>query len=308
MATNSLVIKDGNGSSSALSTFSGSYGLIPEHAVSGTVSVTASAASPVYVTGNVSISQPVNVDLTLSDQLTVVVSSSQNNNAVWVTSSAAYPAYVNVNNTASVNINGTPTITGSVGISGTPIITGSVGISGTSTITGSVGISGTPTITGSVNIGSISSVVSVTSSLTDPVYVSSSYSTPVTTKEKLPNTLTLGFFNAGVGQGIDWASTASVNVSGTFIIAQSSSTRSGLMFTNNFQNNIYVVYDSGYYSNNGFGSLTSTASAPSFFSFILYPNGTYTADPAFVNVKHSGFIVSASNISSNTQLSIYSTE
>jgi hypothetical protein len=325
MATNSLVIKDGNGSSSALSTFSGSYGLIPEHAVSGTVNVTASAASPVYVTGNVSISQPVNVDLNLSDQLTVVVSSSENNNAVWITSSATYPAYVNINNTASVSISGTPTITGSVSIDGIPTITGSVtingvptvalqsnivtaSISGTPTITGSVSIDGTPTITGSVNVGSINSVVSVTSSTSNPVYVSSSYSTPVTTKEKLPNTLTLGFFNAGVGQGIDWASTASVNVSGTFIIAQSSSTRSGLMFTNNFQNNIYVIYDSGYYSNNGFGSLTSTASAPSFFSFILYPNGTYTADPAFVNVKHSGFIVSASNISSNTQLSVYSTE
>jgi len=150
--------------------------------------------------------------------------------------------------------------------------------------------------------------LSVTSSVSNPVYVSSSYSTPVVTKEKLPTTLTVTFFNAGPGNPIDWASTASVNVSGTFIIAQSSSARSGLMFTNNFQNNIYVVFDSGYHTNNGFGSLNGTASAPSFFSFILFPSGTYTADPAFVNLKHSGFIVSASNISSNTQLSVYSTE
>ncbi len=52
MATNTLIIKDGNGTLSGLSTFSSSTGLIPEHAISGSVSVTASAANPVYQVKN----------------------------------------------------------------------------------------------------------------------------------------------------------------------------------------------------------------------------------------------------------------
>lgn len=323
MGSNSLIIKDGNSATKTLSVFSSSLGFIPEHAVSGTVNVSASAASPVYVTGNVSISQPVNVDLNLSDQLTVVVSSSQNNNAVWVTSSAAYPAFVNINNTASVSISGTPTITGSVSIDGTPTITGTVAISGvptvalqsnivtasisgTPTITGSVSISGTASVTssydnpvavtGSVNVGSIASIVSITSS----------YTNPVVTKEKLATSLTFSQFAVGTGSSIDWTSTGSLNMSGTFIIAQSSSVRSGLMFTNNFPVNLYVVYDTGY-SNNGFGSFVSTSSAPYQYSFVLYPNGTYIADPSFVNVKHSGYFPSSSAIT-NQILNVYSTE
>lgn len=311
MGSNSLIIKDGNSATKTLSVFSSSLGFIPEHAVSGTVNVSASAASPVYVTGNVSISQPVNVDLNLSDQLTVVVSSSQNNNAVWVTSSAAYPAFVNINNTASVSISGTPTITGTVAISGVPtvalqsnIVTAS--ISGVPTITGSVSISGTASVTssydnpvavtGSVNVGSIASIVSITSS----------YTNPVVTKEKLATSLTFSQFAVGTGSNIDWTSTGSLNMSGTFIIAQSSSVRSGLMFTNNFPVNLYVVYDTGY-SNNGFGSFVSTSSAPYQYSFVLYPNGTYIADPSFVNVKHSGYFPSSSAIT-NQILNVYSTE
>ena len=285
----SLKIKDGDGNSRDLKADQVSGEYVVYHAISGTVSTSITGVPSVAISNSPSV--------TITGTPTVALSSN------IVTSSIA--------NIVTASLSGVP----------------AVSVQNSSSLTAS--IYGVAAITGSVGITSINNPVYVTSSEANPVYVSSSvgrpvvvtgtvavgtvtvtssYSAPVVTKEKLPNTLTLGFFNAGVGQGIDWASTASVNVSGTFIIAQSSSTRSGLMFTNNFQNNIYVVYDSGYYSNNGFGSLTSTASAPSFFSFILYPNGTYTADPAFVNVKHSGFIVSASNISSNTQLSIYSTE
>lgn len=245
MGSNSLIVKDGNSDIKTLSVFSSSLGFIPEHAISGTINVSASATSPVYVTGNVSITQPVNVDLNLSDQLTVVVSSSENTNAVWITSSANYPAFVNINNTASAYVVGT---------------------------------------------------ASVTASMTNPV----------ATKEKLATNLTFSQFAVGTGSGIDWTSTGSLNMSGTFIIAQSSSARSGLMFTNNFPVNLYVVYDTGY-SDNGFGFFVSTASAPYQYSFVLYPNGTYIADPSFVNVKHSGYFPSSSAITNQT-LNVYSTE
>jgi hypothetical protein len=295
----SLKIKDGDGNSRDLKADQVSGEYVVYHAISGTVSTSITGVPSVAISNSPSVTITGTPTVALSSN--IVTSSIAN----IVTASLSGIPTVSIQNTSSLtaSIYGVATITGSVGITSinNPVYVTS---SEASPVYVSSSVDRPVVVTGTVAVGT----VTVTSSLTNPVYVSSSYSTPVVTKEKLPNTLTLGFFNAGVGQGIDWASTASVNVSGTFIIAQSSSTRSGLMFTNNFQNNIYVIYDSGYYSNNGFGSLTSTASAPSFFSFILYPNGTYTADPAFVNVKHSGFIVSASNISSNTQLSVYSTE
>jgi hypothetical protein len=91
MATNTLIIKDGNGSLTGLSTFSGSKGLIPEHAITGAVNVSASAANPVYVTGNVSISQPVNVDIVVGDN-------------VFVTSSIASPVYISASTSSPLPI------------------------------------------------------------------------------------------------------------------------------------------------------------------------------------------------------------
>ena len=285
----SLKIKDGDGNSRDLKADQVSGEYVVYHAISGTVSTSITGVPSVAISNSPSV--------TITGTPTVALSSN------IVTSSIA--------NIVTASLSGVP----------------AVSVQNSSSLTAS--IYGVAAITGSVGITSINNPVYVTSSEANPVYVSSSvgrpvvvtgtvavgtvtvtssYSAPVVTKEKLPNILTLNYLNAGVGQGIDWASTASANVSGTFIIAQSSSTRSGLMFTNNFQNNLYVVYDSGYYGNNGFGPLNSTASAPSFFSFILFPSGTYTADPAFVNLKHSGFIVSASNINSNTLLNIFSTE
>jgi hypothetical protein len=72
-ATDSLIIKDGNGNIKSISANSGTYGYIPEHVISGTVNVSASAANPVYVTGTVQISQPVNVDLVIGDTITASI-------------------------------------------------------------------------------------------------------------------------------------------------------------------------------------------------------------------------------------------
>jgi hypothetical protein len=98
---------------SGVPTVTGSVGISGTPVVTGTVHVdndsfvvTASSANPVYVTGTVTVSQPVNVDVNLSDQLTVVVSSSENTNTVWVTSSNGYPVSVKQKTASSVFSNG----------------------------------------------------------------------------------------------------------------------------------------------------------------------------------------------------------
>jgi len=276
MATNSLVIKDGNGAASSLSAFSGSYGLIPEHAITGSVNVTASAANPVYVTGNVQISQPVSVEIDLSDNINVTASQS---NPVYVTgavissvadglrvsSSVTYPLYVTGNVTVTDFLN-TLSVTAS---QGNPVYV--------------------------VSEQSKPVFVNNTSSL--PLYITSSENSPVTIKTKTATIVNrTKFTNGGMTPQIDWASTGSSNISGTFILANSSSARIGLIFANNTAYDLYVSVGTGSYgSTNGF-LLNGTASAPADYSFILYPSGTYSADASFVNAFHSGFFASASNI------------
>ena len=104
-----LTIKDGAGSTTSLKTTLTGSDHMPHHivqAVSGTVTVTSSVANPVYVTGNISVNQPINVDVDISDKLTVVISSSANNNAVWVTSSATYPVFTQLSNITTTGIPG----------------------------------------------------------------------------------------------------------------------------------------------------------------------------------------------------------
>lgn len=135
--------------------------------------------------------------------------------------------------------------------------------------------------------------------VTGNVTVTTSDENPLIVKNKTPTTVTRAAFSSYGGPGtasIDWTSTASANVSGTFIIANSSSARSGLTFTNITDKNLFIAFgDTDFPEKNGFG-LNSTASAPFSFAYILYPSGTYFADPSFVGAKHSGFFVSSSNI------------
>lgn len=462
MATNSLIVLDGTGATKAISAFSGTYGFIPEHVISGSVTVTASATNPVYVTGSVnssvtvadglrvtasvanplqvtgtvnvnnssltvtassinpvyvtgavSISQPVSVDVVVGDNIFVTssltaplyISSSTNSpvlvtgtvsvdnypaittitasnenpvyvtgsfNGLRVTSSFEQPLAVIVDNyshrvtasneepvfvTGAVNVNGTVSVdnypaittvtasltnplgvTGTMAISGTPTVTASIGfasyglpvgdpalvvkITGSSEsdrvwVTGTVAVGGIPTITGTVNINNDS--FTVTASSTSPVYVTgavlaslasnqitasiqdtliitSSNTNPVIIKQKTGlDTVRAGF--SVYGGEINWASTSSANVSGTFILADSSPTRTALMFSNKTNGNLYVALgDNDSVEKNGFG-LTSTSSAPFNYSFVVYPSGSYFADPSFIGVKHSGFFVSSSQVS-----------
>jgi hypothetical protein len=114
MATNSLIIKDGNGAFSKLSANSSSTGLIPEHSISGAVNITASAANPVYVTGAVQISQPVNVDIVVGDNVFVTSSLAA---PLYISSSANSPVLV----TGTVNVNNYPAITTVTASSGNPV-------------------------------------------------------------------------------------------------------------------------------------------------------------------------------------------
>jgi hypothetical protein len=219
MADQSLIIKDGNGSLSALSVFSGALGLVPEHAISGTVNVTASLTNPVYTTGTVAVSN-------------------YQSTSLWVTSSFASPVYVS---------------------------------------------------------SSTGKELYVTNTSTTPIHVTSSEINPVITKNTIATIPVRNTFSSFAGT-INWAGTGSSNISGTFILAQTSSTRKGLMFANNTNKDLYVALgDTDFASTNGF-LLTSTAVAP----------GTYFAEPTFVNLKHSGFFVSSSNI--DVQISSVTTE
>jgi hypothetical protein len=198
-----LIIKDGVGSTTSLKTTLTGSDHMPHHivqAVSGTVNVSASAAYPVYVTGNVSVNQPINVDVDISDKLTVVVSSSANNNAVWVTSSNSYPVFVkNIESSVvTASISGTPTVTLSsnavtASISGTPTVTvGNAGLNtlisnlnsayttvGTASvlvqITGS-NVSALPNNFSAVYVKTTQSVVTIDNTAADPAFTALSYS------------------------------------------------------------------------------------------------------------------------------------
>lgn len=152
---------------------------------------------------------------------------------------------------------------------------------------------------------SIGKELYVANTATTAIYITSSEANPVVTKNVIATIPVRSTFSS-FASTINWAGTGSSNISGTFILAQTSSVRKGLMFANNTNKDLYVALgDTDFAATNGF-LLTSTASAPPYYSFIVYPSGTYFAEQAFVNLKHSGFFVSSSNI--DVQISSVTTE
>jgi hypothetical protein len=206
MATNSLIIKDGNGAISRLSANSSSTGLIPEHTISGSVTVTSSLSNPIYVTGTVTVSQPVNVDLVLNDTLTASVTLSAVNSGFTEGAGVGKTAllvYLTGSSGNKINIDGVTPIDGKLQITSSaasPIYTtgttdigiSKYGYSGgqalivktTSSVVTLDGINtifsniGTPTtgvavgLIGQENLVKLyNSTSSVTSSQTNPLYV-----------------------------------------------------------------------------------------------------------------------------------------
>lgn len=175
----------------------------------------------------------------------------------YVTSSTSAPVYI----TAS-SANPLP-VTGNINVD---VMVGDL-ITVTSSLANPVGVTGT------VNVNN--STLTVTSSLSNPV-VAYAYSPPVTTVA------------ASSVTSFDWAVT-----NGTFNIATNSSTRRGLTVFNPGPHNLYVALSTAGGANFGF-TIVNTASAPSQYSFIVYPSGTYTADSTTVGVYHGGYFISGS--------------
>jgi hypothetical protein len=231
MATNTLIIKDGNGTLSALSANSASTGLIPEHTISGTVDITASVDNPVAVYVQNSLN----------------VSASQEN-PVYVTGSVSTVANVNVNDGLKVELSG----------SNVKLLSGS----STNTY---LQVHLAPVATGSAK-----------------------------------NRVSWSDPSPGAGLYFDWDSAQS----GSVLVASSSVDRKALIVFNPSAADIYVsLGQQGYPETNGF-SLFSTASAPNFYSFILYASGTYFADPQNVGVAHALYAISSSEASSNRDIMI----
>lgn len=277
----SLIIKDGVGAVKNLTVESGSYGFMPVHYVTSSTSapvyITASSANPLPVTGNIS------VDVMVGDLITVTSSQA---NPVWVTgstvvdviigdiinvtASAAAPVYV----TGAVIVNTGSQITVTASLSNPTGITGTVNVNNfPATQTVSASLTSPVGITGTVNVNN--TTLTVTSSLTNPV-VAYAYSPPVTTVA------------ASSVTSFNWAVT-----NGTFAIAAAASTRRGLTVFNPGPHNLYIALSTAAGANNGF-TIVNTASAPSQYSFIVYPSGTYTADETTVGVYHGGYFISGS--------------
>lgn len=295
----SLIIKDGAGSTTALSTSLIGGEHTPYHAISGTVNIT----------GNVGINADTYTNNGV-DALYVKVSGSSVSDRIYVAVDAdkyAYPGstlgalvtkitasdpnaplYVSASQTSPVYVTGN--ISGEVEVSNAQ----NTALWVTSSFASPVYVT-----------SSNGKELYVTNTSTTPIYVTSSQASPVVTKNAIA-TITVRNTFSSFASTINWAGTGSSNISGTFILAQTSSVRKGLMFANNTNKDLYVALgDTDFAATNGF-LLASTASAPSYYSFIIYPSGTYFAEQAFVNLKHSGFFVSSSNI--DVQISSVTTE
>lgn len=240
--TDSLIIKDGSGNIKSLTVESGSYGYIPVHTLSSSAGsgsyVTASATYPVYVTGNVSISQPVNVDVVVGDNIAV-------------TSSLAAPLYVS----SSAN---------------SPLL-----------------VTGTLTVNTASSVSISNSSLSVTASQTDPVYVTGAVevNNVLTANPSKAVSSTIGFITSSY---FTW--TGNTGSDGMYNFSPSNPAVKGLILVNPGPNTVYVAIGGGG-SQNGF-LITNTASAPNYCSLVLYPSGTYVADPISCVLQHSVYYIS----------------
>ncbi len=96
--------------------------------------------------------------------------------------------------------------------------------------------------------------------------------------------------------------------SGTVNAASSSINRKSLTFFNDSPHNVYIMMGEpigGNEQTNGF-NIYQVSSKPNFYSFVLYPSGTYFAEPHNVGMKHGMFLVSSS-VSSETRIFITET-
>ena len=290
----SLPVKDGNGSLTALKTTLSASEHLPHHIVQ-------SVASTVGISGTVNVNNTVDVSGTVDANISnvdiytmhggfalVTRVTASDNDPVHVTSSFLSPISVTSSAGRELWVASSP---------GIPVYVSSS--EGNYVNVTSSANSPLP-VTSSAN-----KPLFVTNDTINVLYVSSSDAHPVVTKSRISTSTSRATFSS-FANTIDWASSTPSNISGTFILANTSSTRTGLMFSNNTNKDLYIALgDNDFASTNGF-LLNTTSSAPLVYSFVLYPSGTYFAEPSFVNIKHSGFFISSSNI--DVAVTSYATE
>lgn len=137
------------------------------------------------------------------------------------------------------------------------------------------------------------STTEVTNTSSSALYITSS--SPIAVKESSAKITSVNAY--AYPAQYDWSSDAS----GTFALAAEDDNRKGLIVSNPTAYSLYVVLGSG--SNNGF-DLNTVDAAPTKFSFIIYPSGTYIAEPIFAAAFHAGFFVSQSNFTSEVPYAV----
>lgn len=294
MSTQSLIIKDGNGDQKTLSVESSSFGYIPYHRIDSSdtnaVHITASLTNPVPVTGTISVDVTVgdiiNVTASAANPVYVIGAMAVNTGSTiavtnfpavqTVTASAAAPVYV----TGAITTN--DSLQTSFSLSTYAANTIPVQLIGTNgakatiePLNGRLFVTGAVTVnTGSTTVTLNNAVLTVTSSQTNPVYANP---TPVGT---VTSTAITSFL---------W----STSESGSFSLASKVSTRRGLTIFNPGPHNLYISLSTNGGAKNGF-TISNINSAPNVYSFIVYPSGTYIADPTTVGVNYGGYFINNS--------------
>ncbi len=78
--------------------------------------------------------------------------------------------------------------------------------------------------------------------------------------------------------------------SGTFALAINDPSRRSVTIFNPGPNNLYIAISSTGSTTNGF-TISDINSAPTYYSFMLYPSGTYTSDENSAAVYYGGYFI-----------------
>lgn len=141
------------------------------------------------------------------------------------------------------------------------------------------------TITGSTRVINFPSSQVVTASFSNPVTVTGNVSV-----NNFPDDIGRSTSQINIlGSSLSWNTEAS----GTFQLLPIDLSRKEILIYNSGPGNLYVkVSSTTNTSSNKFGFiLSNTASAPTNYSFVVYPSGTYSSVAASKNLFHAGYVV-----------------
>lgn len=155
-------------------------------------------------------------------------------------------------------------------------------------------------VTGTINVDvQVSDLITVTSSAANPILVTGTInvntaSTEITIVNTEANAI---FIRPMRSQNVtltspfnyDWSTSAS----GSFVLAAENQSRKSLMIFNPGPNDLYVAMSTSGGATNGF-VINDITQPPDFYSFILYPSGTFVGDNTNLNVHYGGFFISGS--------------